>query len=274
LSDTALAARFIERAGQRILLVTWRPPAQQGSAVLIAPPFAEEMNKSRRMLAEVGRALALRGMAAVLPDLGGTGDSSGEFRDAGWESWREDLLAAAAWSASEGWPVVALLAVRSGCILGAQAASGLPAGLARTVFWQPVADGERFLTQFLRLRVAAAAVAGGRESVALLRQQLSAGQSLEVAGYELSPRLAGELAGLRLAAHLTPALGALHWLEVGREPGAPLPEASQSVIAAARSAGVSVTARSVAGEPFWSSTEIVQIPELLQLTVQTLAAAP
>lgn len=242
--------------------------------MLIAPPFAEEMNKSRRMLADVGRALAARGLAAVLPDLSGTGDSSGEFRDADWESWRADVVAAAAWSAAAGWPVVALLGVRTGCVLGAQAARELPNGLTRTVFWQGVQDGARFLTQFLRLRVAAAAMGGRRESVAQLRERLRMGESQEVAGYELSPRLAEQLASLRLDAELTVALGALHWLEVARAPGVTLPQASQSCIAAAREAGISVTAQTVAGEPFWASAEIVRIPELVQLTAELLGAAP
>jgi hypothetical protein len=46
------------------------------------PPFAEEMNKSRRMIAEVGRRLEGSGVGMLLVDLFGTGDSEGEFAQA------------------------------------------------------------------------------------------------------------------------------------------------------------------------------------------------
>jgi alpha/beta superfamily hydrolase len=72
---------------------------------LIIPPFAEELNKSRWILAEVGRELARRGVASILPDLYGTGDSDGEFREACWTRWRKDIAQAAAWSAAQGRPV-------------------------------------------------------------------------------------------------------------------------------------------------------------------------
>src|SRR6185436_14934074 len=67
--------------------------------------IAEEMNKCRRMIAEAANALAALGVAALVPDLFGTGDSEGEFRDADWETWKADLDTAVAWASEEGWPV-------------------------------------------------------------------------------------------------------------------------------------------------------------------------
>jgi exosortase A-associated hydrolase 2 len=272
LSDSLLTARFIDSAARRVFLRARRPAGAPHSTVLIAAPFAEEMNKSRRMLSEAARALAARGVASLLPDLSGTGDSSGEFANTDWEEWRTDLLAAARWSADEGWPVTALLGVRTGCLLAAQTAGALPDAPAATVFWQPVIDGERFLTQFLRLRAAASAMAGGAETVAQLRQRLKDGEQLEIAGYDLSPRLAAQLGELRLAALVTPALGSLAWFEVVRADGAQLPEPSQQCIEAARQAGVAVAPRAVTGEAFWSSTEIVTIPALVALTADALGS--
>jgi exosortase A-associated hydrolase 2 len=272
LSDWPITARFIESGARRVFLVARRPAGESRGAVLIVAPFAEEMNKSRRMLSETAMALAARGITSVLPDLSGTGDSGGEFANADWEEWRADLLAAARWSAGEGWPVTAMLGVRMGCLLAAQIAGALPDAPAASAFWQPVTDGERFLTQFLRLRAAASAMAGGAETVAQLRQRLKDGEQLEIAGYDLSPRLAAQLAQLRLAALITPALGSLAWFEVVRADGAPLPEPSQHCIEAARQAGVAVAPRAVAGEPFWSSTEIVTIPALVALTADALGS--
>jgi len=45
--------------------------------VLHFPPFAEEMNKCRAMVSAQARELANIGVAVVVPDLYGTGDSAG-----------------------------------------------------------------------------------------------------------------------------------------------------------------------------------------------------
>ena len=240
--------------------------------MLIVPPFAEEMNKSRKLLTDVSQGLAARGVATLLPDLYGTGDSEGEFVEADCDGWIDDLTRTVTWAAAEGVPVVAMLCVRSGCLLGARIARQLESSLRRTVFWQPVTDGERFLTQFLRLRVAATMMDEARkESAADLRKRLQSGESLEVAGYELSGRLAEQLAALRLAPDLTASLGKLEWLEIVRNTEASLSGAAQEIVATAIQAGVAITTGTVVGEPFWSSTEIVRVPQLVARTLDSLA---
>lgn len=268
MTDSSLTARFLEGA-RGSLLVTMRRPrgAATGPSALVVPPFGEEMNKSRRMIAEVARTLAARGVATVLPDLFGTGDSAGEFDEATWEIWQDDVTRAAAWAASEGWAVSGLFCVRLGCVLGAELARDRLPGIRCTVFWQPVTDGERFLNQFLRLRVAASMMdSQKRESAGELRKRLQQGESLEVAGYKLSARLAQDIDALRLTPALGPHLGELHWMEVVRDAAAPLPGASSQVLEAATAAQVATTVHQVAGEPFWSSTEIVQIAQLVERT--------
>jgi exosortase A-associated hydrolase 2 len=231
------------------------------------------MNKSRRMLTLVGRELAARGLAVVLPDLTGTGDSDGEFRDADSEAWRGDLAATARWSAAQGWPVAALLGVRTGCLFGAQAARELSAPLTTSVFWQPVTDGERFLTQFLRLRVAASMMGGGGESAAGLRARLAGGEPLEVSGYLLSPRLAEQVAALSLTDVAGIGLGHVHRMEVVRSAGSAIAAESQRAVDSMRAGGLSVATCTVQSEPFWSSTEIVTVPEMISRTVDALVAA-
>jgi exosortase A-associated hydrolase 2 len=270
LSLGSLSARFLDTGRGRILAVMRRPRAPTGVGVLIAPPFAEEMNKTRKMLTDVGHALQARGVATVLVDPYGTGDSEGEFGDATWAGWIQDLARAASWAAEEGWPIEGLLCVRLGCLLGAQMAQGA-LHVQRTVFWQPVVDGDRFVTQFLRLRVAASMMGATRESVSGLRQTLRDGRCVEVAGYELSPELAMELEGLRLADGLGTHLGVLHWMEVTRDLQGSTAAASETCLGIARSRRLETTVRTVTGEPFWVSTEIVRIPELAESTVEVLA---
>lgn len=265
-------ARFIDGARGRILVVARFPRASSGQAVLIVPPFAEEMNKSRRAIALLADALAARGIATLLPDLGGTGDSAGEFADADWDAWRRDVAAAAGWADAEGWPVHAVLGIRLGCVLAAEAVSRMPRPVSRTVFWAPVQDGQTYLTQFLRLRVAATMVSDGpAETTAILRSRLLAGEVVQVAGYALGPRLARQLDEIRLADAVSPALGELCWMEVTRTEPPEMTEAASRAIEKARASGARVTPRAVGGEPFWASTEIVVNRPLLDGTIATLA---
>jgi exosortase A-associated hydrolase 2 len=272
MTTAGLAAHFLTGGRGRILAVLRTPRASSAPSVLLIAPFAEEMNKTRRLLADAALALAMQGLATVLPDLYGTGDSDGEFRDADWAGWHNDLVRTAAWAAEQGWPVRALLCVRLGCILGAQLAAASLAGLERTAFWQPVIEGERHLLQFLRLRVAAGMMDTPRaETVPQLQERLRGGEALEISGYELGSRLAGELATLRLAEHLSPRLGAVRWWEVVRSVREGLPEASERLISQARTSGLSIAGEQVTGEPFWAATEIVRNAELVERTAKFLA---
>src|SRR5882672_8203208 len=74
-----------------------RPTHSPRGAVLYVHPFAEEMNKSRRMAALQSRALSAAGFAVLQLDLFGCGDSSGEFGDATWDDWVADIVEAAGW---------------------------------------------------------------------------------------------------------------------------------------------------------------------------------
>jgi exosortase A-associated hydrolase 2 len=65
--------------------------------MLFIHPFAEEMNKSRRMAAIQARAFAQAGYAVLQIDLKGCGDSSGDFGDATWQHWVNDVLLGIRW---------------------------------------------------------------------------------------------------------------------------------------------------------------------------------
>src|SRR5579875_280343 len=69
----------------------------RGLSLVYVPPFAEEMNCSRRMAALQARRLADIGIGALLIDLYGTGESGGGFADARWRTWLGDIAAAAIW---------------------------------------------------------------------------------------------------------------------------------------------------------------------------------
>ncbi|MBC7727851.1 MAG: hydrolase 2, exosortase A system-associated, partial [Microbacteriaceae bacterium] len=219
--------------------------------VVHAPALAEEMNKSRRMVALQSRSFAAQGYAVLQIDLLGCGDSAGDFGDASWDAWVADIVAAAAWLRAEQprrWPATAgsacaaqpplwLWGLRAGCLLACAAAERItePCDL---LFWQPTASGKTVLQQFLRLKTMGAML-GGQDAggAAATRAELAAGRHVDVAGYRLSPALAS---GLEAAVLKPPGLqassvssmppmrpGRIEWLETTtREPAALSPAAA------------------------------------------------
>jgi exosortase A-associated hydrolase 2 len=122
--------------------------------VVYVHPFAEEMNKSRRMAARGARALAAAGFSVLQIDLHGCGDSSGDFGDASWQGWIDDVLRASRWlggrDADHAAAPLWLWGLRAGCLLAAAAAARLDEA-CNFCFWQPVTAGRQQLQQFLRL---------------------------------------------------------------------------------------------------------------------------
>jgi exosortase A-associated hydrolase 2 len=274
--DTAASARprpfYLPGPAGPLFCLLQAPPtgAEPRGTLLYLPPFAEEANRARRMATLQARRLATRGWAVLLLDPFGTGDSGGSFGEARWETWRQDADVAAAWLA-ETWPGVpqALWGLRLGALLAADLAAQDPQRFARLLLWQPVLRGDQFISQFLRLRVAAAMAAGEKESGQTLRAQLAAGETLEVAGYELAPELVAVLDGLRLEPLLA-GLGPceIDWLEVTTAEGTPaLSPASRRLLEILSTAGTPrLATRAVAGEPFWTIQEITLAPKLLEAT--------
>lgn len=249
-------------------------PEPAARAVLFVPPFAEEMNKSRRMFALLAQRLRDLGTASLLLDLFGTGDSRGDFGEARWEIWLDDLGRGAEYLAQQGHRVVDLVALRVGALLAAEFAPPAGCQLGRLVLWQPVVSGEAFLTQFLRLRMAATMMDGtaAKESTADLRKELAAGRPIEVGGYLLAPELAAAIEARSLAKADLSRTTSVHWIDVVADAGKPLSPASTRCVEALRAAGRTVTTRTVAGEAFWSTIEIATPTELLDATVEALSA--
>ncbi|HZX26280.1 MAG TPA: hydrolase 2, exosortase A system-associated [Telluria sp.] len=255
-------------AGRRFCLFHPTEQAPRG-AVLYVHPFAEEMNKSRRMAAFQARALAAAGIAVLQIDLYGCGDSSGDFANARWEVWLEDVDLGMRWLARRSGCTPALLGLRLGGTLAVDFAASCGQPVDSIVLWSPVVDGEAYLRQFLRLRSAAGMLGGGsgehpQASLLALRD----GQALEVAGYDLTPVLANMVASRSLAALLPPSVP-VTWIDIG---GSPAP-ASEWAVQSWRERGLEVDLTHAAGAPFWSTQEITLCPALLEATTRALAGA-
>ena len=164
--------------------------------------------------------------------------------------------------------------MRFGTILALDVAREFAADLDRMVLWQPVVKGEQFMTQFLRLRLAADLMSQGEKvTTQELRTSAYSGQRLEVAGYTLDPALVRAMDAVELKTLATPEIGRIDWIEIAASAQRELSPASRAVVDAWKLANVRVKVTTVAGDAFWSAPEITVIPDLIEATAQLFEAA-
>ena len=149
-------------------------PEDARSRVLIAPALFEEANKTRRLLAQVMRDLSTRGIASVLPDLPGCGESPAPLERQDLASWRKAMAAAARHFAT-----THVLSMRGGVAVAPRTGSGWR--------FEPIAARSQLRT-LLRTRILAARDNGGNDSPARLLDE-GRHHGLELAGYRLGPAM-------------------------------------------------------------------------------------
>jgi exosortase A-associated hydrolase 2 len=220
------------------------------------------------MAGRQARALAQAGFDVLQMDLLGCGDSSGDFSDATWEAWLDDVSIGWDWLAAHSGGTPWLWAHRTGCLLACEAAWRKAAAVP-LILWQPVAGGRAFLNQFLRIRLMSQtdAQSAERADTRSLRATLAAGTPVEVGGYMLSPQL---FIGLDRAQLQVPVSGStVHWLDVIHAGDAP-PPVSMRHVQAWSEAGVKIVHGAVAGLPFWQTQEITECDALIERTLEAV----
>ena len=268
--DVVRQAFFLEAgSGRRFCVLTRHRSALVGNLLLL-PPFAEELNKSRRMLALAAQVYAARGWRVMQHDLLGCGDSSGDFGDANWAAWIEDVGRSYAWLTSESNVPTVLWSLRAGSLLAAewmaQSGKNLP-----LLAWQPVINGRQHLQQFLRLKGVSEMLndSDAKTTMSALRRALAEDRLVEVAGYTLSP---GLVSGLESAV-----------LKVGPDHSEPLcllelvgltdPECTPGLrllVERLRGEGRTVEALALEGPAFWQTQEIATSPVLIEKSCDVL----
>ena len=255
--------------------------AKRGQVVYLHP-FAEEMNKSRRMAALQSRALVAAGFDVLQIDLLGCGDSSGDFGDATWDAWVNDVVLGCQWvrerhaaSITAGSPLehppLWLWGLRAGCLLASQAAQKLEEP-CNFLFWAPTPSGKPLLQQFLRLKVVGDMLGGQSKGVMdTMRTQLASGTPMEVAGYMLVPALTSGLE----SANLSPVASIqgvqrVEWFEVSTREDATLSPVSAKTVSQWQASGFQVASQIVNGPAFWQTTEIEDAPALLDATIAAI----
>lgn len=270
-SPTLCAEPFFLKveSGERFCLF-YRPNlANPLGTFIFIHPFAEEMNKSRRMIAQQSKAFSENGFAVLQIDLCGCGDSSGEFNEARWEVWKQDIFHAINWIKHQTAAPINLWGLRLGGLLALDLASEAEESFQHIVLWNPIISGNTFLTQFLRLKVASQLmVKSGKESAgtSVLRNKIMAGETLEIAGYELSSILAIAIDKLRIG-DFKVFDTKIHWFEVVPEAGRVLSPSAMATVNSWKERNIDLDLQYVTGQAFWATQEIAECPELIEATI-------
>lgn len=221
------------------------------------------------MAAMQSRALASAGYDVLQIDLLGCGDSTGDFSDASWQRWGEDVLAGYRWLRGRSSAPLILWGLRAGCLLAVAALADIPES-ADLIFWQPVISGKQHWQQFVRLKMVGEMASGkGKVIGEQLAQKLAAGLVVEIAGYGVSPEL---VSGLEQANLTVPSAchGRLIWLETSLRDDPALSPAAQKCIEQWQAGGYAVTSGITRGPAFWQTTEIEDVPQLIEATLAAL----
>lgn len=236
--------------------------------VLMVPPFAEEMNKTRRMMSQQANQFAEKGFSVMQFDYLGTGDSEGDFADATWDIWSQDIIRLLEKFKAEGVTSVVVLGLRMGSLFTELILSNSPVEVSRVVLWQPVTNGEMLLNQFYRLKFAADMIGDSddRTTVKQIKENLANDVRVEIAGYMLNPKLTSGLEKQRLDTLSSITCPAIHWIEIVAAQDRPVPPASQRVMDKLQEAGVEIQSHTIAAPPFWATVELTDVDELHKLT--------
>ena len=256
------AAFVTSGAGLRFRMVSEPADRRVCGTVVLVHAFAEEMNKSRRMAARMARLLAGDGWRVVQRDLCGCGDSSGDFGDATWADWAQDVDEELAMAEPHG--PIWLWCERAGALL-ATAALAVHSGV-NVLLWQPVMSGAQHLQQFLRLHAGARIVGSAKDDASSSPiERLRSGVAVELGGYPLNPALA---MGLEQASFDLPATfeGRVVWFEVSADESPTLSPQGVRVAQRLRERGIAIEAEALSGPPFWQTQEIEECEALLERT--------
>ncbi len=236
--------------------------------ILHVPAFTEEMNKSRHMVAMQARGFVEQGFSVLVLDLWGTGDSQGDFSEATWKSWLNNIDVAVTWIQDKGYQSISLWGLRSGVLLSLDYLHQYSVDINKLICWQPVLNGEQFIMQFLRLRIASAMMNKNapQEKTSDLKRQLLDGQHVEVAGYQLNPALVNPMMALRAKQLKLNTVNQCHLFELTSDAELEASFSTTQWLNNIEQQTVNITLDIINGSLFWATQEITEASELIETT--------
>jgi len=262
---------YLDGVQGKLFCIYYSPSEVARSTVVVFSPFAEEMNKSRRMLSQQANLLAEHNVSVLLFDYFATGDSEGDFADATWDIWVRDIDVIFDYLLDKGIENINILALRMGALLTTAIHEKYHQNIDKVIYWQPFMNGELLMTQFYRLKLAADML-GQKSGLTLkdIKSQLQEGQHVEISGYSLNPELANGLSKVRLQDTSPEMLKNVNWVELVSAEEKPVPPGSQRVIDLLNEQGANINVDTVVGPQFWSAVELVDVPYLHDITTRVM----
>lgn len=244
--------------------------SSEKGAILYIHPFADEMNKSRRMAALQAVSFARLGFGVLQIDLPGCGDSQGEFGGATWDAWKDSINTAVHWLNMKGNGSIYLWGLRLGVLLMMDWAKDASISIENYIFWQPVLNGALAMNQFFRLASASRMMGKDGESLKEIREKISQGQVVEIGGYELNPDLLKAIENMKMEDLSPPKGSRIIWKDISLNDPPDIGPASRKVIDLLEQNNCRIDTKSITGNAFWNSVEISTLPDLITSTTNSM----
>ena len=243
---------------------------EKNRAVVLVPPFAEEMNRSKRMYVLCARLLADSGIHAICFDYSGTGDSSGKWGDFEYQDWVGDVSDVYTYStkhASE----VNFIALRFGALVLADAILQSEITAKKCLLWDPVEKGDALTRPLVRMKIAAAMADNSKKiTTQEVMDAMSNTGYIESAGYHITHSMFDEVNGKKLSDNISSIMEAMdvHWMTSGKfkqtENQWLANSLQQSDLELSKLNNLHMHA--VNDVKFWMQQEVTISPQLLKLT--------
>jgi alpha/beta superfamily hydrolase len=167
------------------------------TALVLCPPFAEELVATYARFANWSKRLAEKGIAVLRFHFYGTGESGGASADFSLEMAIYDACTALEFARERIAPVrLGYFGVRLGATIAMLAALRQPVDLL--VMWSPITNIQQYMRELFRAQLAKEMVQRGLTRVQRNTQDmildLKSGRSIDLLGYEFSPQLYRQMA--------------------------------------------------------------------------------
>lgn len=142
-----VAVRRLGRAGREMVGVLTHADARasKAAAVLLCRPFGQEAIRTAPMYRVLASRLAREGMASLVFDWHGTGDSPGEESQQSLSGWTTDLEEADALLRAECPGATSWFAMGLSAHIALRAASRASQPPRRLILWEPVVEGSNYV---------------------------------------------------------------------------------------------------------------------------------
>jgi exosortase A-associated hydrolase 2 len=258
---------FLNGVKGRIFALHFCPITSPRAHLVFLPPFCEEMNRCRHLVADQAKRFANAGYSCLILDPYGTGDSEGELADASWEGWRADAITGVQWCEQKFSIPVILWGLRLGALLALDLAATHVGQFTKLLLWQPVTNGKTYLTQILRARIAyLTGNALPPETTEEMRFRLQQGENIEVAGYVLGGNLTRDIDNMTMSSLSSLSEVDIYWLQQTARPEEPPAVGVQKAIDQLVAQGNSVEMTLFQSPQIWQLSERVDCHQLLEKT--------